>query len=47
MTKDQALQIIAQLAAQFRATPQEHEVIKSAIQFLATLDAPPSRADSV
>lgn len=35
MTKEQALNIFAQLAAQFRATPEEHQVVKQAFAVLA------------
>jgi len=40
MNKKQALDILAQVAAQFRATPQEHEVIRQAFAVLNALPEP-------
>jgi hypothetical protein len=40
MTKKNALEIFAQIAGQFRATPQEHATIKAAYDLLASLPEP-------
>jgi len=40
MTKKNALEIFAQIAGQFRATPQEHATIKAAFDLLASLPEP-------
>lgn len=40
MTKKTALEIFAQIAGQFRATPQEHATIKAAYDLLASLPEP-------
>ena len=40
MTKKTALEIFAQIAGQFRATPQEHATIKAAFDLLASLPEP-------
>lgn len=40
MTKAQALDIFAQMAAQFRATPQEHQLVQQALAKLNSLVEP-------
>jgi hypothetical protein len=44
LTPKQALEILAQAAAQFRGTRQEHELIERAVQTLAPLVESPQQA---
>lgn len=41
ITTKQALEILAQAAAQFRGTRQEHELLERAIRALAVIVEPP------
>jgi hypothetical protein len=43
LTPKQALEILAQAAAQFRGTRSEHELLERAIRTLATLVEPPQQ----
>jgi hypothetical protein len=44
LTNKQALEILAQAAAQFRGTRSEHELLERAIRTLATVVEPPQQA---
>ena len=44
LTPKQALEILAQAAAQFRGTRSEHELLERAIRTLATVVEPPQQA---
>ena len=44
LTPKQALEILAQAAAQFRGTRSEHERLERAIRTLATVVEPPQQA---
>ena len=44
LTPKQALEILAQAAAQFRGTRQEHELIERAFRTIAPLVEPPQQA---
>jgi hypothetical protein len=43
ITTKQALEVLAQAAAQFRGTRQEHELLEKAIRVLAPLVEPPQQ----
>lgn len=42
LTPKQALELLAQAAAQFRGTRTDHELIEKAVRLLATLVEPPA-----
>jgi len=44
LTNKQALEILAQAAAQFRGTRSEHELIERAVRTLSPLVEPPQQA---
>jgi hypothetical protein len=46
ITSKQALEILAQAAAQFRGTRQEHEIIERALRTLAPLVEPAAPASN-
>lgn len=44
LTSKQALEILAQVAAQFRGTRQDHELIERALRTLSPLVEPPEQS---